>query len=556
MKRFFSGIAFLLLIAGGCKKDDKLSGPEIKTVSVTALSPTAVVFSGNIASKGSYKVLDYGFIYSNNGIVDEHNGTKVSLGSSAGEGAFSTTVNNLRFDNNYGYPNTVYVRAYIRDEKGTAFGAMISTGLPSPSAGNIVPASGRSGEVVKITGKFYNPELQDVRVTFQNVNANVIAAGDTEISAEIPSGISVPHGYQISISVLIGNIPVVVAGNFTILANVKDYTPKLGPIGTPITFTGDNLLAEYGNGSAFTVYFGDKPASIVYGYQMQAQVPSGISGKVPVSIAYNGQKIALPGEFTILDPIIASVTPETVMPGMTLTISGGNLPNQQNPYENNPSARLGDAPYEPASYDYQGNYAFVVPPDTPEGSYTLTLRLGNTELTAPKKITVKAYSATSFSPKTGAPGAELNIKGNFIKDTWYTVYFGTVSVGALATSATNLLVNVPTGINAGKPKLSVDVPGKRLVLPGDFELKGPSVTSFSPASGVAGTIITIKGSGFFTGDYWTTVKFGTVAIQAISVTENTITVAVPSNLSLGAMKLSIVTGGQEVMAEGNFTATN
>jgi hypothetical protein len=102
----------------------------------------------------------------------------------------------------------------------------------------------------------------------------------------------------------------------------------------------------------------------------------------------------------------------------------------------------------------------------------------------------------------------------------------------------------------------VDVPGKEIISPGEFDIKGPTFTSFSPASAIAGTILTIKGTRFYPGDYWTTVKFGTIVVQAISVTENTITVAVPSNLNLGAMKLAIVTGGQSVIADGNFTATN
>jgi len=556
MKRLFLSVAVLLLMAGGCKKDDLVSVPEVQTVSVQALSPILVVFNGNVIGKGKHKILDYGFAYSNNGVVDETHGTKVSLGSSVNEGAFTKTVNNLSFAGNYGYQNTVYVRAYVRDEKGTAFGAMISAVLPLPSAGNISPALGKSGEVVKISGNFYSPVLSTVKVAFQGVDAKVISVSDTEISAEIPSGINARHGYQVSVSVTIGNIPVVMSANFTILANVKDYSPKSGPIGTMISFSGDNLLPEYSNGSAFQVHFGDKPASIQYGYQMQTQVPSGISGNVPVSITFDGQKVILPGEFSVAVPAITKVTPETVMPGMVLTISGTNLPTMQNPYENNPMAKLGDAAYEAAGYDYEGNFQFIVPLNTAAGSYDLVMKLGGTELAAPGKITVKPYTVTGFSPKSGAPGTEVNIKGAFIKDNNYTVYFGTMAVGSIATSATNLSVVVPQGVNAGKVKLAVDLPGIRISAPGEFEVKGPSVTSFSPASGVAGAIITIKGSGFYPGDYYTLVKFGTVTIQAIKTTENTITVAVPSNLNIGEMKLSIVTGGQEVMASGNFTATN
>jgi len=554
MYRFFLSIAVLLLAATGCKKADDMTAPEVQTLSVTAVSPNVVEFKGNVVSKGRHKVLDYGFVYSGNGVADENNGTKVSLGSDIREGNFAKTVTNIRL--NIGYPNMVYARAYVRDERGTAFGALISAALPSPSAGDIVPAAGKSGDLVKISGKFYSPELSDVKVVFQNATAKVVSVNDTEINVEVPSGINARHGGQIAVTVSIGNVPVVVTNYFTILANVKDFSPKSGGIGTVVTLTGENLLSEYSNGSAFTVYFGEKSSPIIYAYQMQTQVPSGVSGKVPVSIAYNGQKINLPGEFEILAASITSVTPEPVMPGMQLLISGTNFPYQQNPYETNPMVKLGNGSYTSAGWDYQSTYSYTVPENTKEGSYTLTLKLGNTEIVAPAKVTVKGYEVTGFAPKSGAPGAQVDIKGAFVKDNGYTVYFGTTSVWAQATSATNLRVTVPGGVNAGKVKLAVELPGGRISAPGEFEMVGPDITSFSPASGVAGTIITIKGSGFYPGDWYTTVKFGTIAVQAIKTTENTITVAVPSNLNPGAMKLSVVTGGQEVMASGNFTATN
>ncbi|MEJ2880164.1 IPT/TIG domain-containing protein [Pedobacter sp. GR22-6] len=557
MKRFILSMAVLLAIASSCKKSDDFSGPQVQTVSLTALSPTTVVFTGNLTKVGKPKVIDHGFIYSNNtNTLDETTGIIVSLGADISEGNFTKTVNALKINNYNSYQNIIFARAYVKDEKGTAFGAVVNVTLPSPSAGNIQPSSGKSGDVVTINGKFYSPNLSDVKVAFQNINAKVISANDTEIAVEIPTGIPARHGYTIGVSVTIGNIPVITSSSFTILANVKDYSPKSGPIGTMISFTGDNLLAEYSNGNAFVVHFGEKQALIVYGSQMQTQVPSGLSGKTQVSIAYNGQKLLLPGEFTISPSEISRVTPETVMPGEVLRIYGTNFPTQQNSYESNPMVKLGNAAYENAYYDYQGYYNFSVPENTPEGSHILTLKLGSTELAAPQKITVRGYSVSGFSPQTGAPGSVVNITGNFRTGTGYYVFFGASQVYAEATSATNLRAAVPNGINAGKVKLSAQLGNKRFTAPGEFEVNGPSITSFSPTAAIAGTIITIKGSGFYPGDYYTTVKFGTISIQAIKVTENTITVAVPSNLNPGAMRLTIVTGGQEIMADANFTATN
>lgn len=182
--------------------------------------------------------------------------------------------------------------------------------------------------------------------------------------------------------------------------------------------------------------------------------------------------------------------------------------------------------------------------------------MGPHEVQAPKKIKVLAFNAISFSPTSGGIGREVNITGNFVQGANYSVAFGTTTYYGSATSSTNLKVFVPSGINVGKVKLTVDFVSKKVVLPGDFEILGPSFTSFSPASGVAGSLVTIKGAGFIPNYIYGSVKFGTVLVTPISVTDNTIVVAVPSNVSPGAMKLSIVFNGQTVVHPDNFTITN
>jgi len=91
MKKYslYLGILVLLFACAlqSCKKD-KGSDPEIQTTSVTSLSLSSVLMKGNIINKGSFKVLDYGFVYSTTTSgINETIGTKVSLGTSAPEGS-------------------------------------------------------------------------------------------------------------------------------------------------------------------------------------------------------------------------------------------------------------------------------------------------------------------------------------------------------------------------------------------------------------------------------------------------------------------------------------
>lgn len=554
LSRLIAFVCSLSIIISSCKKDE-LIGPEIQTISVTALSPTKVVFTGKVLKTGNSRVIDHGFVYSYQQNVDDKNGIKISLGNSVSTGDFSREIDTIRLGN-YGYSSTMYSRAYLTDERGTAFGQLVATALPLPSAGAISPMMGKSGDVVKINGKFYSPSVNNVRVTFQGVQAKVLSATDTEISAEVPSGMNARHSNSISVVVNIGSVAVTVSNSFVVLAHIKDFSPKSGAVGSIVTFSGDNMPSDYYYANNISVAFGAYTVNVpYYNYNLQATVPYNVKDKVPISITLNGVKTALPGEFTVLAPEISSISPETLMPGMSVTITGMNFPTNVDANQGYPKIKLGNGEYvNISSYYSQTQCAHNIPLDTEEGEYTLTMKVGAYEITAPKKLKVIAYSAKSFSPEVGGPGREVNISGNFIKDQGYYVYFGTQSTWGSATSATNLRINVPAGVNAGDVKVSVDLAGKRVTIPGTFKIIGPSISSFSPLSGVAGTVVTIKGAGF--ANEYSTVKFGTIVAPIISANDNTITVAVPSNLNLGAMKLTVVTNGQTIVSDANFTATN
>lgn len=548
---FLCAFGVLLTSLSACKKD-KFAPPEVQSVSIKANSPSSVTFVGNIIKTGNQTVKDYGFIYSVlASYVDENNGTKVSLGANPSKGEFSKTVDGINLSQ-VSYYGAIWARAYVTDENGTVFGAVVSTNLPRPTSSGIIPSSGQSGDIVKISGKFFNPNISALMVNFQGIRANVLTATDNEISVEVPRGIIASHGQSISVSISVGGASTNNNQYFTILANLKDFSPKSGPAGTYITFSGDNLPNSYSSYN-YPIFFGN--TQVYSNYYTQVAVPFTAEVSSEISVMINGQKRMLPGTFTITPPQITSFTPETVFPGQSITVTGSNFPPISDNSTGKPMAKVGSLDYTAVSV-YNNQFSYSIPSNAPEGDQTLFFKVGPHEVQASKKIKVQGYTATSFSPTSGGPGREINITGNFIQGGGYYVTFGTVNSYGTATSPTNLRVMVPSGINAGKIKLAVDVPNKKITIPGDFEVTGPSFTSFSPASGVAGTLITIKGSGFFPNIYNTAVKFGTVSVTPTSVTENTIVVAVPSNVTPGAMKLSVVTYGQTVINNDNFTITN
>ena len=176
-------------------------------------------------------------------------------------------------------------------------------------------------------------------------------------------------------------------------------------------------------------------------------------------------------------------------------------------------------------------------------------------MTAPQKFTVVAPSISSFAPTSGPVNSQVTLTGTFVAGQYYTVNLGSYSTSAYASSSNTLIVTVPYGISGGALKISVVIGGQTVTAPGTFTVAVPTITSFSPTSGVAGTVVTITGTGF-NSTYGAGVNFGSINASVLSVTSTTIKAIVPSNTGNGAMKVTVTSGGQTVVSTDNFTVTN
>ena len=555
MKKFSACFSIIILLLASiqlqsCKKD-KSADPQIQTISVTALSPGSVLFKGNIVSTGSFKILDYGFVYSTTTSgINETTGTKVSLGQNPQPGQYSKQVDGIIVTNTYS--PVIYVRAYITNEKGTAFGVLSSVTLPMPAASSAFPTTGRSGNQVTITGQFYSATTDNVKVNFSGVQASVVSVSSTQIVVTVPSGIGAADNSQVPIQVSLGGQNLSLPYNFTILANYKDYSPKSGPLGTVITFTGDNLPSNYYyNYQSITVLFGTASEILGNNYG-QATVPSNVTtNNFQISVTENGKTFALPGTFNVTAPTITSMSPASGLPGSTVTVTGTNFPTSYGSI----TATLGSESVSASPYS-STQFSFTVPTDLSTGNYTFALQAGPNSITAPTKFTVTAPSISSFSPSSGPIGSQITLTGTFLSGQYYTVNFGSYSTSAYASSSNTIVVNVPSGISPGALKISVVIGGQTITAPGSFTVTAPTITSFSPTTGVAGTLVTITGTGFNSAYYGTSVSFGTINANIVNITTTSITVTVPSNTGNGAMKIIVNSAGQTVASTDNFTVTN
>ncbi|MGY3088174.1 rubrerythrin [Hymenobacter sp. UYAg731] len=149
-------------------------------------------------------------------------------------------------------------------------------------------------------------------------------------------------------------------------------------------------------------------------------------------------------------------------------------------------------------------------------------------------------AVTSFTPTSGLPGSTFTITGsNFSGTTAVTV--GGVNATFTVASATTLTVMVPAGAATGP--LAVTTPAGTATSSTPFTVLVPvanGITGFTPASGPAGTVVTVMGNGFAGA---TAVTVGGVAATVFTVLNNTtLTLTVPATAATGLIAISTAGG--------------
>lgn len=558
-------LALLLLLSlvliQSCKKEE-FEHPEIKSSSITALSAARIRMTGEIVHKGKFKIQDHGFLYSIYSTVTMDNGTAVSMGAEVSEGSFSKE---FPVNLTYIYNRRIYARSYLINEKGTAYGDIISVEMPSIQTSGLTPSSGKAGDKITVQGSFSQLLKEDVTILVGNINAEIQSISPSEIVFIIPPGVNTSGSYdnRVEVSLRVGGV---VTGNLfylTLLPTFTDFSPKRGPINAAITLSGNNFpyYSSWGNG--LKIYFGSvytTSFNTISSNSIRVNVPPTVtSTSFPIAVEVNGIKTTLPGEFTLDGPSVSTVSPTSGWPGTYLTISGSNFVNYSyydSGYRNVTSVKIGGVEASVSNIT-SSQISAAIPNSLTEGEYKVVVNCGPFVVEAPDKVRVKAMAFTGFSPTSGGPGREITLTGEFNPSLYYNVYFGNTAYSSPSSvTSTSMKVNVPGYLDAGDVKISIRS-GSNINLSNNtaFTVLAPTITSISPTSGVAGTIVTISGSGFSS---YNVVKFGTTPTSTIlSATESTLRVLVPSNLNPGAMKITVTNGfNQTVVSQINFTVTN
>ena len=394
------------------------------------------------------------------------------------------------------------------------------------------PNSGKAGTLVTIEGEGFSGAITEFSATVAGSSAEVISATPTSVVLRVPKGdksggIVLKYGSN-SFDV----------GTYTYQdLSVSKIFPTNGTGGTQLRIDGE------GFGST------DKPAE-VYVNGKKALVVSVtdklIVAEIPEDAGYGAVEVRVDGKksqgqnFTY--QVVRSIKPLTGGAGTKVTLMGEG-------FEKVNSGNI---------VDFNGKIAVVLESSpekivvvAPAGVSTgpLSVNINEQKISGPKFTVVGKPEIGAVSPLSGPKGAEMIINGLlFSKELDENQVFINGKQVAISSSSENQLkLIIPGGTGSGKVRVVVN----------DQSVEGPQfkdqtlgIRSISPDNGLAGTSVTLLGTGFSTNAAENRVYFNGVLTPVTSASENKLVMEAPQGVATGEVK--VIVGGQDALAPQPF----
>lgn len=418
-------------------------------------------------------------------------------------------------------PGATTGRISVRVNNGTpAYSEVFMVG-PKPYVSGFSPISGSDNTVVTVNGAFFigssvyfgSRAARDLKIT---------AADGTVLECRPPVGVT--------------NGPITVVnsyGNFTTTSNfyappvISGFTPTSGRAGTNVTLSGTNFL-----GASYVYFPGTNGDMAVL---PRVSNNRALEVTVPAGARTGLLRIETPGgpyDFTNyvfkVAPVITGFSPTFGGAGTNVTILGANFggTGQTNvTFNGTPATIVGPAQF--------GSITARVPAGATTGPIIVTTADGNHTSAG---IFYVPPRIDSITPNYGEPGDRVELNGVNFMGTTTVLFDGLVTTFFLPTNNTKLVVTVPAGVHTGP--VTVGTLGGTNTSQTLF-YAAPVITSFSPASGLPGTQVTLSGQNLLGA---TNVFFNGQPADFVPPTENgTIIATVPAGVQTG--DISVLTPG-------------
>jgi hypothetical protein len=320
--------------------------------------------------------------------------------------------------------------------------------------------------------------------------------------------------------------------------SISSFSPTSGPEDQMVTITGTNFTGATGvafNGTAtqdFTVYSATEIAAFV--------APGSTSGPISVTTPFGTG--TSPTSFTVTPtpPVICCFQPTSGPAGTTVDIMGTFFTGAT-------SVTFNGTP-DPS---FVVNSSTDITAHVPAGATTGTISVitpGGTDTGGTFTVTASPPTINSFSPTSGQVGTSVDIQGTSFTGATSVTFNGTADSGFVVNSSTDITAHVPAGVTSGP--IAVTTPAGTGTSSGSFTvIPTPTISSFTPTSGPAGTSVDIQGTNFTAA---TSVAFNGTADHGFVVNSPTdITAHAPSGATTGP--ISVTTPGGTATSSSSFT---
>lgn len=431
---------------------------------------------------------------------------------------------------NSGLPNVEIYDLEIRYSDNKLFAITYGRGLwvsplyvassSAPAITSFSPTSAGSGSSVTITGtnltgatavSFGGTAAASFTVNSATQITAVVAAGSSgSVSVTTPDGSASKTGFT-----------------FLAAPAITSFTPTSAAQGASVVITGTNFT-----GATAVSFGGTAAASFIVNSATQITAVVGVGSSGSVAVTTPGGSAASTGfTFVVPSPTISSFSPTSAKAAQTVTITGTNLSGATAVTFGGVAASSFTVNSATQITAVVGNGSTgSVAVTNPGGTGTLA---GFTFLPAP--------TISSFTPTSGATGASITITGTNFSGATSVKFGGVVASSFIVNSATQITAVVGSGASGN---VNIATPGGVVAKSGFTFLSAPTISSFTPTSGITGTTVTITGTNLSGA---TSVKFGGVAASSFIVNSATQITAVVGSGASGSVSVT-TPGGTATLA--------
>jgi uncharacterized repeat protein (TIGR01451 family) len=386
------------------------------------------------------------------------------------------------------------------------------------------PLSARGLHLIDIYGNGFAPNNQHpakFSVDFNGVVSSVnplSVVSDSHIQVTNVPALATSGRIHVSINGVSNTSPqvfIIISTN----AYVTNFTPTYGSVDSPVTITGVQFLS----GNLTNVSFNGAMAKSFFRNSdnlISATVPTN-AHTGPIILLYSSgtnhnfstvsNQISSATNF-FAQPMFVSFAPTNGRPGTNVVLTGTNFTGIS-------GISFGDVAATDFTISNNTSIRVTVPANASTGVINVSPPAGTIFPPASSSLTFRILpNIFNFSPTSGSPNTSVTLTGSGLNEQSPAplVFVGDGLVTSFASvSPDTLMFNVPPNATSGP--ITVTTTNGSATSSQIFYLPD-SITSFTPTSGPAGTIVTITGKNFTNAS---AVNFNGIPATAFVVTNNT-----------------------------------